>query len=574
LPAIKGPDDPNFPLWGCVNGPWGEAYTRAVAYMTQYGIDGVGVVPDEWNYDNSPVAGLAEHANPEVAAFYKAMPHWCACGVCRERFRARAGLDYPDVSKAWKSADPVWASFTEFRYDSTRNWIDRTVKAAKAVNPEVVTDTMICVLPVCSDNRLATGAAWDQIGATTGLDCLQTDPYIFLHNYLGDSTHYYPTETTLHLGAANAARRCGVTLEACRLYDYYPEKDPVDVYGAALSCWVHGASEYFWWHLNYLLGTESFVKPEAPKAALRSAYDVMQAMEPYLAGGQVPGDVLVCYSRRSEDIWDWLAQAGATNIVGPTPNPKRGFVAHRNALYALLRMGIPFRMTFLEHPDAEALKAAKVLLVPFPFALSEAEAAWLKAQAADGKAVVVLSEQSPVEEQGRLLAAPRLSPLTDLTISALPVELPSDLTLRGKVTFVAGDTAVNLFDPFPPRKGPDAKVLVPPMRADAAGVLRALLDQALGRRAGLLAAPTSEDVEVCRLESPAAHVVLAVNWETDRPAQCTVELPIPKRTWQVDGRRILPTGEVIAGNASVKGNRLELALQPQEACLIALKKGN
>ncbi|MBM3502141.1 MAG: hypothetical protein FJX74_26105 [Armatimonadetes bacterium] len=442
------------------------------------------------------------------------------------------------------------------------------------MNPQIITDTMICVLPVCSDNRLATGAAWDQIGATTELECLQTDPYIQLHNYLGDSTHYYTTETTLHLGAANFARRCGVTLEACRLYDYYRDADPVEVYGSALSCWVHGASEYFWWHMNYLLGQSEFVKPEAPQAALRSVYDVMQALEPDLAGGEVPGEVLVCYSRRSEDVWDWLAQARATDRVGTDGvNAKRGFIAHRNVLYTLLRRGIPFRMAFLEHPDPAQLRQAKVLIVPFPYALTEAEAKLLRFQADAGKAVIILSERSPVDERGELLPQPRLGDRIDQTVD-LAGGVLLERGLRGAITFVDGDLAVNLSDPFPPRDKPTVKVALPPLRSQEAGVLQTLVKDALGREPSLLAQPVTQDVEVALLESPRARVLLAVNWETDAPVACSLRLPPPRLTASATGRRILPDGTVDSLSVPVRDGALQLTLQPQEACLLALKKGN
>ena len=443
LPRMEGPDSPDFPIYGCVNERWGEAYTKAVAYMAQCGVDGVGVVPDEWNYNTSPVRELRDHPNADIAAFYAKLPDWCDCPTCRQRFAAAYGVPYPDVSAAWATADPVWAMFTEFRYDSTRDWIDRTVRAALAVNPKVMTDTMICVLPVCSDDRLSTGAAWDEIGAGTDVGCLQTDPYIFLHNYLGDSTHLYPTETTLHLGAANYPRRCGVTLEACRLYDYYRDKDPVDTYGAALSCWVHGASEFFWWHMNYLLGRETFVDAGRAKAGVRSTYDVMHAMESELADGEVPGDVLVCYSRRSEDTWDWLSRAQAVN----PDDAKRGFVAHRNVLYWLLRRGYPFGMTFLEHPDPARVSEARVLIVPFPYSLTESETELLREQAGAGKTVVLMSELSPVGELGQTLPSPRLAALFGQGAAAAQGDAEYVLG-KGHVVFLGDDFAVSLLSHF------------------------------------------------------------------------------------------------------------------------------
>ena len=573
LPAIEGPDSTLFPLWGCVNNRWGEAYTRAVAYMTQYGVDGVGVVPDEWNYNTHPVAGLKKHKHPQVAEFYASLPSWCRCSVCRQGFRQVFGVDYPDVTQAWSTGDPVWQRFTQFRYDSTSAWIGRTVKAAKAVNSDVVTDTMICVLPVCSDNRLHTGAAWDQIGAETALDCLQTDPYLLLHNYLGDSTHLYPTETTLHLGAANFARRNGVTLESCRLRDKYREKDPVEVYGAALSCWLHGASEFFWWHMNYIIGAADYVDPERPKSGVRSAYEVMRAMEPYLAEGEVLGDILVAYSRRSEDIWDWLARASATDRVGHSDvGAKRGFIAHRNVIYGLLRRGYPFRMTFLENPDPRRLAEAKVILVPFPFALAESEVTALMDQAKAGKTIVLMSELSPADERGQLRPEPALTPLVGGPADLSSPDAVSHQVGDGQAIFIGADLATNLFEAIPPAKDPTKRVPLPPFRADRIGQLEAVLEDALGRSTSLFARLPDADVEAGWLVSPTAYVLLAINWETETTADCRMQLPVEDRGWDLKGRRISPGGTVETVARRLDTNRLDLRLEPQEAYLAALQR--
>lgn len=573
LPSVTGPDSPDFPVWGCVNNRWGEAYTRAVAYLAQYGVDGVGVVPDEWNYNTHPVAGLAKHKDPQVAEFYASLPPWCRCPICQERFRQAYGREYPDVAQAWQTGDPVWAQFTKFRYDSTTDWIARTVQAAKAVNRGVVTDTMICVLPVCSDNRLHTGAAWDQIGRQTALDCLQTDPYLLLHNYLGDSTHLYPTETTLHLAAANFARRNGVTLESCRLRDTYREKDPVEVYGAALSCWLHGAGEFFWWHMNYIIGAADYVDPERPKAGVRSAYQVMQAMEPYLAEGEVPGEVLVCYSRRSEDTWDWLSRADAADRVGHNGiGAKRGFIAHRNVLYALLRRGCPFRMTFLENPDPDRLTEAKAILVPFPFALSESEVALLGQQADAGKTVIVMSELSPVDEWGQPRERPALADLVGQPANLDAMQPVSRTLGKGEVIFIGGDLAANLFETIPAEKNPTQRVPLPPFQDGRWQQLETAIDAALGRRASLFAGVPGQDVEAGWLVSPRAYVLLAINWDVESPADGVLRLPVADRAWEVEGRRILPGGKVERVDQSLAGNRVHLTLQPQEARLLALRR--
>lgn len=555
LPRIENTKSLWFPFWPCVNNRWGEAYTRAVAYFAQSGVDGIGMVPDEWNYNNSPVESLTRHRDAGVVAFYQKIPGHCDCEVCRTRFRARFGRDYPDVRRPWNSADPVWADYTRFRYDSTSAWISRSVQAAKRVNPNIITDTMICVLPVCSDDRRSTGAAWDQLGVETGLDCLQTDPYIQLHNYLGDSTHYYPTETALHLTAANWKRGSGVTLELTQLREDQRGKLPVETYGAALSCLAHGAREFFWWHFNAVSGATKYVNAEAVGRLSAATYQVMEAMEPAVLDARVPGEVLVLCSRKSEDMWHWLAGKGiAPDRFGTNANPKRGFVAHRNVLYWLLRRGLPFQMTFLDHPDPARLREAKVLLVPFPFALSEAEAKTLEQQARAGKTLIVMSETSPVDEQGRLLPQPRLG------------QLLADPATQDRVTFLGEDFAVRLFEELKPVKGPKALVPLPAFDATRTATLERLI-----ARHSLFSQQPDGDVEATVLDGPRGRLLLLINWDTAQSANVSLQLPGPRPARRATGLAILPDASVKPVEARLPGAVWTTTLAPQEARLVRLE---
>lgn len=560
LPPLENAQSPEFPFWACVNNRWGEAYTRAIAYFAQYGVDGIGMVPDEWNYHNEPVKSLANHSDPAVAQFYTSIPHHCDCPVCRTRFRERTGQEYPDVRNLWSTTAPVWADYLQFRYDSTAAWIRRSVQAAKRVNPRIVTDTMICVIPVCSDDRRDTGAAWDQIGVETGLDCLQTDPYIQLHNYLGDSTHYYPAETTLHLASANWKGRAGVTLEACRLFERYRDKEPVEVYGSALSCLAHGAREFFWWYFSYLNGEERFVDPEPPSRQLAAVYRVMREMEPYLLEARTPGEVLVLYSRTSEDIWHWLAGTPSPPaIVGAKPDPRRGFQAHRNVLYWLLRRGIPFRMTFLENPDPARLREARVILVPFAPALSSAHLQTIRAQLQAGKTVVTLGPLATMDERGvpttRSLGAPGRGPLA---------------ATKGKLIHLGDDFSTKLFPELPPMRDPKGTVPLPPFVPGPTARLEQVLAGVLGRPASLFAAQPARDVEATLLRGPRGRLLLLTNWNPRRPAQVALRQ-------SAVGGPARAQGFAISRAATVKPVRMELSgagwrfrLAPQESRLVRL----
>jgi hypothetical protein len=565
-PPLADSKAPEFPFYGCVNSRWGDAYTLAVTYLTQTGVDGIGVVPDEWTLDNGRVKDVyAKHKDPAVAAFYQDLPHFCDCPVCRRLFEERHGQPLPDLRAPWNSADPVWARFAQFRYESTTAWIQRTVAAAKRINPSVVTDTMICVLPVCSDNRLSAGAAWDDIGVRTQLDCLQTDPYIQLHNYLGDSTHYYATETTLHLAAANWQRRAGVTLEACRLRETDREKDAVEVYGTALSCLVHGAREYFWWHFDYMLGRNAFVSPEEPFRRVAAFYKVVQALEESVAGAAVPGEILVLYSRLSEDTWDRLGKVNG--------NPKRGFIAHRNVLYFLLRRGYPFRMTFLDNPDPARLQAARVVLVPFPAALKEAEVSLIETLAQGGRTVVIMSELASLDELGQP-QPPALARVFGGRVPTLDQSEPASTAVgAGRVVFLGGDAAVLLFQTAAPVKEQMARVPVPAFDPERCGRLETILTTALGRPGSLLASPPEQDLEVTTADGAGCRLLLATNWDLAQAADVVLRPEVTEGRRHASGLRIDAQAAVHEEAPALPpaGTPWTLRLAPQEAVLLRLE---
>ncbi|MBT3376233.1 MAG: hypothetical protein HN742_15955 [Lentisphaerae bacterium] len=581
FPAIKDTTSPNFPTYACVNNKWGAAYTKATAHFTRYGMDGIGVVPDEWTFTSGRLKRTyGKHANPEIAAHYKGLSSHVHCPICHAEFEKAYARPFPDMSKPWGTADPVWAQLLEFRYDQTAAWMQRTVAAAKGVNPDVVTDTMICVLPVCSDDRIGAGAAWDRVGATTQLDCLQTDPYILLHNYRGDSTHYYTTETTIHLTAANWPRSSGVTLEASRLRETDRIKDPAEVYGSALSCLVHGAREFFWWHLRHVTGNTAFVDAPTAKARVTACYEVMRRMESDVVNTKVPGDILVLYSRRSEDTWHWLSRAKAKAVSEATmeaqagddgkpqraikADERRGFLAHKNVLYWLMRRGYPFQTTFVEYPDPAKLRAAEVVVLPFPLALTASEAALVDRLARAGKTVIVMSELSPLNELGRPLPVPRLASLFGATTPDRDAVQPVVRDVgRGKVIFLGADAALQLFEHIEPQRNRALRV---PLAAFNPALI-STFEQTVGGHRSLLAEQPEHDVEVAMARSGNKRLLLAINW--DLTAEATIRIR-PEHV--PEGTKLV--GYSIRADATVARREEEpsqLRLAPQEAALFVME---
>ena len=577
-PAVKNPSSPGFPLYACVNNRWGEAYTRAVCYYARYDIDGIGVVPDEWTFTTGRLKhAYAKNPDPDVAAFYRSLPSYACCPVCKSHFQQQFHEAFPDMASPWKNTDPIWGEVLDFRYRESTAWMRRTVAAAKRVHPGIVTDTMICVLPICSDDRIGAGAAWDMIGAETQLDCLQTDPYILLHNYRGDSTHYYPSETTIHLTAANWPRRAGVTLEASRLRAEYRPLDPAEVYGTALSCLMHGAREFFWWHMRHVTGGSPWVDAKKAKARVTAAYDVMRRMEPAVAATATPGDILVLYSRRSEDIWHWRAGAAkkqgaiVTNEAQAADDGKparvidtdirRGFIAHKNVLMWLMRRGYPFQTTFLEHPDPARTAAAKIVLVPFPLALRETEAHLVLNLAAGGATVILLEELSPLDELGQPLPRARLAACFGKATRSATIPRTAEVG-RGRIVFLGRGAATGLFKPIPPQRSRAKRVPL----ADFAPAASTALEQAIGPTHSLFARQPTQDIEAVLARGPAGNVLLLINWDVSRDAEIVLR---PKSL----GSANHGTGFRIDAGAAVhpwtwKGPAIRLS--PQDAILVRL----
>ncbi|MBT3376815.1 MAG: hypothetical protein HN742_09815 [Lentisphaerae bacterium] len=568
MPPLRDANDPEFPFYGCVNNRWGKAYTKAVARFAQTtGVDAIGVAPDEWVYTNGRVRHHYERrTDPELATFYKELSDYCDCDVCRREFVDNYGVPYPEVTDLWSSDHPMWGFFVQFRIESTSRWMQRTIEAVKSVAPTTLTKTVVSGLPICSDGRLQTGTAWDDIGRKTDLDCLQTAPSLLLHNDLGDSTHYCASETALHLAAANWDGWAGIRLEACRPRDTYRSKDPAEVYGTALSCLMHGAREFFWWNLSYLQGKHAFVDPTPPSQRVAAAHSVMKAMEPYVLDAAPPGDVAVLYSRRSEDAWDWLGRKGnlPKNVLEGA-NPKQGFIAHRDVLYYLMRRGIPFGMTFLENPDPAVLEAARVLIAPFPFSLSKDEARLFFDLVDEGKTILLMSQMGAVDEFGQYLEERRLRDLFRRGRSR------RGYRSSGRVVWVNNDAAADLFAEQQPVKTPTERVPLPPFGEEGGELLGRYLQSYLRRAPSLFATQPQQDIEVVAADGSKGRVLLVINWDVEHTA--TVRLA-PRNI----GRFTAAKGYAIMADATVKSLNLPPAdvftmrLAPQEARLLHLQK--
>lgn len=558
FPGIKSADDPNFPQYQCVNGPWGERWTAAVGKAAKFPFAGLSMVPDEYN-DNTGrlVQAFAKHRDPKVAEFYQDLGTYCSCPVCQAKFKAAYGLELPDVSRSPQESSVAYRDWLEFRYDSTTAWIGRSVQAVKQADPGILTDSLICVTPLCSDNWFGPGVAWDRLGYEAGLDRATTDPYIELHNYLGDSNHWYVTETTEHLAAASPERGCGIVLEASRLRQEYRELDPPEVYGSALSAVWHGANELAWWHYSHLTDrSHTTDRASQSYAWVKGCYGLLEQIDRWFTDSKPWPGIAFLFSRASCDAW---------RLYASDPDRPQGILTHDNedARYAsvaqkellnyLFRQGFPTTLYYLDSVKQVELDRYPVVVVPFPYALSDDRAELLEALAKAGKTVIVVSEVGTLDAHYDRRAKPALLDLLGLKSapSAEAGEHPTqyvglDVTRRkvgrGQVIYLPGeyghDLVLNRDNEVRSR---EVRIMPGPLDSAVVAVWRGLLDKLVGEPL-LTWAPDGDDLELAlRQGQGGAPLLLAINWsdqakDVKLPARPLLGEPIEAYQLTDDGK--------------------------------------
>ncbi|MEW6355347.1 MAG: hypothetical protein AB1696_03400 [Planctomycetota bacterium] len=615
FPALKSTNDPEFPFYYCVNNRFGEEWIKTIAAISKYPIDAIGMVPDEYNYAAHYAKERYEKSSDaELAEFYKKLDPYCTCGKCQTLFSEKYGGP-PPFSPNFKTHEMEMRQYLQFRYDSTFDWIKKSVEAAKASNPGIRTDSLICVSPICSDRRYHSGVAWDMIGYHSGIDMLTTDPYILLHNYKGDSTHYYVTETANHLVGSSKKRGGGVVLEISRLRKEHRLLDDVEIYGPPLTSVAHGAGEAFYFHINCIMKYNLIPDPKRNESMVRQAFRMMKEIDPWLRGSHKPREIAFLYSRTSDDIYQIYTRGEKPPfLIHEDTDERYPFIAQKEVMYLLFRNAYSFEFYPLEQVSYDELRDFRAILVPFPFSISKKQADLLKRLASDGKSVVIVSEFGTVDELGEHYERPLLLDLIGLeraptaeaeSALAFDAESPvlkgkkidgkfaiySDLALKsgarliasgangkggivlnkvgkGDVIFLGGEFGIRIpKQPVEVHKGPTAKVPLAPLDPGHVEVMTSVLDHALGgKRLLRLNKKPEQDIEaVARTNSRGDVSLFLINWD-NAPAEFTVGLDLPRGDYRVeevilDGMKASPLRGAITPAADLAGVKMTLASQ-------------
>lgn len=615
---FKDADDPAFPAYTCPNGRWGDNWVAVLGDLARNDLAGISLTPDEYNYTNYELKeGYAKHPDERVRKFYEDLPAYCDCPECRRLFLERFGAELPDLKQL--SQAEAYRQYIAFRYQTTTAWLQRSAEAVKQANPNCRADSLICVTPVCSDRWWQVGVAWDQVGYGTKMDFLTTDPYIELHNYLGDSTHWYVTETAERLSGAHPKRQCGIVLEASRLRRDYRELDAVEVYGSALSAVFHGAKELAWWHHSHITGeSKTTDEPEKAYARVKAAYGLLERVDPWLSDLKPEKSVALLHSRSSEDFWQLYTQGEPSPVLTHAKKDARyASRAQVEVLMHCLRRSVPVDLYYLDSVQPQQLADYPLIVVPFAFSISDAQAELLRQLAASGKHVVVISEVGTVDELGTPRERPALLDLVGLeqaptgeqtgalvsaetkepipwaggeqfttyadvrpaasatvwaSVNGVPAVLLRTVG-EGSVTYMAGEFGIGLPESYENEvKGRLQRVYPPKLSAGHDNLLIGLYQELRGD--GLAVAMPSvtydaeapafaDDVEVVRAQNAVGDLVfLCINWTSGK---ADLRLVMDLGRWdaaRAEGFAVTPIAEL----RQMSGLPTELG--PYEACVV------
>lgn len=563
-------DDPAFPSYYCVNNDWGDRWVEACRALAQFPFMGISVVPDEYGWNTGRLKRAYEsHRDERVREFYAELPNFCNCDECRGRFERDYGMPLPPMGQ-WSrppEQSDAYRNFIDFRYRSTTDLIRRAVDAVHSGPWDTAADSLINVSPICFDFRLGTGVAWDMIGYHTNIDFPTTDPYILLHNYLGDSTHWYVTETAMHLAGSTPKRQCGIVLEAGKLRPEHRALLPVEIYGSALSAVARGAKEIAFWHYTHITQQTEAGQSQGDSGltSVRGVYELLERIDPWLEGAEPVRRVALLYSRASEEYFSFYThpEPNLNILTQETDDPRYPFLAQKEVLYYLLRAGVPTDLYYLDQVSAEELADYEAIIVPFPFAVSEQQAAMLETLVDGDRGLIVISEFGSVDERGvpherpvlldllGLQEAPRGRKIGELEIltddgpeiegefSVYDLVIPAEdagvlamvdgtaaITARpvgvGGVMFMAGEFGIGLPANYDNEaRDRTVRILPSELSKGHAGLFNAIFEGTALLRGGV----AEDDVELALMRNAAGDLLLfAINWE-EHPVSLEALLP-------------------------------------------------
>ncbi len=414
----------------CYSGEWGKWWVGHVerGAVKDYPA-AVNVVPDEFAWTNGHVPYSFNVRLPVGTPFY------CGCPDCKG---GAGGLPEITASRFLRDS-PEARRYVQYRYETVARVLRESHERARRANPSFLSYYTLNLREVQALERYPYGVALDMLPPA---DMMIATSFQTTVDRRGKDTRFDHAETVKRLLAARP-RLGAMCVLAATVYDYKKAHSWTEAYHwreevekllpaklvsamrkelelyklredeiilPALSCVAHGSKGVMFF------GGEG-------KAALKKLFSFLAKIEKDLARTKVPGKIVLLCSRTSEDAWmlshapkvgpradysDAMMQVGCwaqpSNRIAWAFNKSArhalGFRSTKAAFQALVKLGVPFRMHFVENLRSADLADSEVAVVPFCTQISEKKARILREFAAK-KRLIVFAHRGERSEKAR-----------------------------------------------------------------------------------------------------------------------------------------------------------------------------
>lgn len=428
-----------------------------------------------------------------------------------------------------KEDSEIFRKFHIWNLENIAKWMNDINTVSKAVNPKSVTFGGFSTTDYYKD-RFSTVSETDLWGFKGNVDVIGGDatyfgvgdalgthaPAIGIQTYRAST----PTRRAMATNNLNWGMEYDYALKKLKnplVYDDYPS---AAYYGGALSVFFNKGEFLDFWRYNYM----DMKGPETRKAITRACHMAATLSAWGGKNAQIPKDVMVLRSRASEDWWQlknmfaespaaadsdkwWLIGNGDSKPAGAIQT--QGLTQYWWLMTQLNEIAIPHEVYYQDQPKgyADVIDKFKVIILPFPYSVSEEEFALLKKASDAGAKIIAFGGcgMGQVNGIGTAYKKPMLE----------------DMVKSGKITMF------------------DIDVVGKPNSSKLRSNFKDTLLKQLGDNRSLtLTRMLDMDVQANVLEvSPTEKLVLLVNW-SERDTAVDLGLKMPPGTYKMISRNL------------------------------------
>ena len=351
---------------------------------------------------------------------------------CIKEFKKKYGYRYEDLPIDAQDS-LIYRKWEIFEYEGIAKIFKEWTKTIKSLKKDVIATCLLLSWPLIYSDRMWSGLAYDIIGYISGMDYLTTD-------------YYRPLTTIKLLIGANPKRKAGYTWTIGYFQPKYtPFKNEIYIYGPLLGIIGQSGEEiaeislYEHRHIFSSKKGEPIVDSERENGynTVKKFFNYVKYLQKQgIDKSQTPKEVLLLYSRSSEDWWqlkhnykqafsptimknklgpDWrkLLLLKTTDAINQNYLKQlEGYIYHQAIMDLFTSRGIPYDIYFIDQ-KLPCLEKYKIIILPFGYSINKNQAEIIKKAVRKGVHLILINFKGEVDEFGQPYKIPLFEEIMD-----------------------------------------------------------------------------------------------------------------------------------------------------------------